>query len=239
MSANLKAVSKSGPYAWIMLVALMIALVVAGQTLIPAYIDHRIDNYISNNRIKISGLIGQSRGTTSLHPIKLSDEDARLVNQGGIHTSNRPAAASHTIVIFSDYLCAYCKAADASMSSKFLSEKSKSNLVFYEFPILSKDSSDLAELAVAANTVGLYNEFRQSMMKIARPNARDGIAFLERRGMKMAYIEKLRKSAGVAKTLQASKEMARKLGISATPAIIIDGTLVAGWNEKEIQKLLS
>ncbi|TDW58897.1 thioredoxin-like protein [Novosphingobium sp. PhB55] len=55
----------------------------------------------------------------------------------------------------------------------------------------------------------------------------------------MAYIEKLRKSAGVAKTLQASKEMARKLGISATPAIIIDGTLVAGWNEKEIQKLLS
>ena len=84
-----------------------------------------------------------------------------------LKTLNNPVLfqknADVTIYEFFDYNCGYCKSV-VQLLIDTISEDTKVNLVFVEYPILSQDSYTAALAALASKKQNLYREFHLSLM---------------------------------------------------------------------------
>ncbi len=217
---------------WAVFIAMAIFAVVVARYILPSYIDHRIENYIANNPARISEL---GKHALSTHPIKAEDEKnliekykSELLSGISIkHSANK----TNYIIIFSDYSCGYCKIAEKTMAEKFRNKISGKNLVFHELPILPGDSNKIARLAIAANELGLYERFRTAILPIARPTEADALKIFEQLGVDRSMILSMSSSKTVDEHLARSKSLAEKLKITGTPAIVLNGAVMRGWNE--------
>ncbi len=135
-----------------------------------------------------------------------------------------------TIVEFFDYNCGYCKKVFPSLE-KLIAEDKNLRFVFKEFPILSPQSELAARAALAA-----WRQNKAKYMQIHSEFIRLKGNFSESRIMRVAMKLKLNParlkrdmvSASMNKIITGNRKLAQKLGISGTPAVIINNKIIPG-----------
>lgn len=135
-----------------------------------------------------------------------------------------------TIVEFYDYNCPYCKR-EAPEITKLLAEDGNIRFVYKEWPILGPDSEIAARVALAAwhQDEEAYFRLHDAMMahkgKLDKPAI---MAYAEAEGLDMAQLQQDMTSAAVEAEIKHVRQLAEQIGLSGTPAYVIDGKLVPG-----------
>ena len=134
-----------------------------------------------------------------------------------------------TIVEFFDYNCGYCKRALPDLIK--LSEEDKNvRIVFHELPILSDDSRTAALWALAAHKQDKYFDFHKALMQHRGAKNEATLTKLANDvGLDANKMKKDIMSDDVQKMLTESLEIAKKIGISGTPAFIVNDQFFGGY----------
>lgn len=137
--------------------------------------------------------------------------------------------ADVTVVEFFDYNCGYCRRAVPDIQ-ELVAQDDSVRFVFKEMPILSANSNDIAKWALAANKQGKYFEFHAALMNHkGTRNASTMKKIAKDVGLDPEQLEKDANSSTVKAELDKSISVARDIGISGTPAFIINGELYPGY----------
>ncbi|MBM3559378.1 MAG: DsbA family protein [Alphaproteobacteria bacterium] len=144
------------------------------------------------------------------------------------------------IVEFFDYACGYCKAMIDVMVD--LVEKHKDvRLVLKELPILSPVSEQAARtaLALAMQDAGKYRAFHIALLRAKTLNETVIERAARATGADMKRLERDLALPAIDTAIRANHALARRLGITGTPAIIVGDTLVPGTiSAEELDRLV-
>lgn len=144
-----------------------------------------------------------------------------------------PKDAAISVIQFYDYHCGYCKKA-APVIRKLVDNHKEVKVIFKEFPILSPDSRSAARAALAVSKLdsAKYYEFHQLLMENQGGYSDDKLKDLaEKVGIKGDALLKEMKEDWIEAELKKVGELAGKLGIQGTPAIIVGDELIPGYME--------
>lgn len=147
--------------------------------------------------------------------------------------------ADVTVVEFFDYNCGYCKRALADVQE--IAEQDKNvRFVFQEMPILSQSSLDAAKWAMAAHQQGKYFEYHAALMEFRGPKNKSNLEKLAKdAGLDVERLKSDVDSDAVNKAVQESVNIARQIGITGTPAFIINNQLYPGYiGKKAMEKAI-
>ena len=142
-----------------------------------------------------------------------------------------------TIVTFFDYNCGYCKKASPALE-KLVKDDGNIRLVYKDWPILSETSVVGAQMALAANYQGKYEEAHKALMGLrGLSSATMGTA------LKQAGVDTTRLSADlkakapeIASLLKRNLNQANALELQGTPVYLIGPYKVAAALDYEAFK---
>ncbi|MGH6931531.1 MAG: DsbA family protein [Dongiaceae bacterium] len=133
------------------------------------------------------------------------------------------------VVEFFDYQCPYCKVMANNKFMETLEQDGNIRIVFKEFPILGPESEYAARAALAAHRQGKYRELHQAFMAFkGKMKFEDVIKIAEEHGLDIEQLKKDMESQEVAQELADNHALAKAVGISGTPAFIINDELFPG-----------
>jgi protein-disulfide isomerase len=142
-----------------------------------------------------------------------------------------------TVTEFFDYNCGYCKKSYSDIA-KLIAGDSKVRVVFKELPILSKGSDEAARVAVASRLQGKYWEVHGALLESkAQANEATALKIAEKLGLDMVKLKKDMDGPEVKGELQASRDLAAKLGINGTPHFLVGDKSIAGAPESLLTQL--
>lgn len=143
-----------------------------------------------------------------------------------------------TIVEFQDYLCGYCRRIAPQLAT-FLKENPDVRIVVKEYPVITQNSRLLAALALATRDSGKYEAVHNAIYAVDLKSDEDVNALLTSVGLNPAEIIAKSQSAEVQGHIDETLKMGNSLGLTGTPAFIIDGVLVGGADMKQIETLVA
>jgi len=144
-----------------------------------------------------------------------------------------------TIVEFFDYRCPYCHKVIADLTD-LLKQDGNIRLVFKEFPILSPESALAARAAIASASQGKYWEFHTAMMKAEDLNQELLFKIAKDIGLDVERLKKDMNDPKVSKRLKETDDLARALGIDATPTFFVgDEPLTGAKTLKELKEAVA
>lgn len=133
-----------------------------------------------------------------------------------------------TIVEFFDYQCGYCKRAFPTIMEVVNSDKNI-RFVMKEFAILGPVSEIAARAALAAQKQGKYNEFHEKLMTVRGRLSEEKIyKTAEDLGMDLDQLKKDMQADDVTKEIISTRQIAKSLDITGTPAFIIGEQILPG-----------
>lgn len=136
-------------------------------------------------------------------------------------------------VEFFDYQCGYCKKVFPTVMD-VVKNNDDMNVVFVEFPILSKESIVASRAALASRKQGKYMDFHVALMG-HRGRLSDEIIMkiAASVGLDVDQLAEDMKSKEIDSQLQRNHQMATALGLKGTPAFVIGDRLAPGAISKE------
>lgn len=136
--------------------------------------------------------------------------------------------ADVTVVEFFDYNCGYCKKILPDMVR--LNEEDRDvRIIFKEFPILGPTSIDAARAALAAKKQGKYFEMHQALMENRDGFAAEVIeAIAKDVGLDIEQFNNDMNSPEFDDYFNRVRELAGKLGVTGTPALIVGDDVAPG-----------
>lgn len=149
-----------------------------------------------------------------------------------LHDPQAPSAGNPkgdvTVIEFFDYNCGYCKRAFPDIM-RLIETDPNVRVVLRDIPILGETSVLAAKWALAAHLQGKYFDFHKALMS---HNGPIDVDTLERLAKSVGLdTEKLRKDAegqDVQKRLDKDQEVSRAIGITGTPAFIVNDDIARG-----------
>ena len=154
---------------------------------------------------------------------RASDLRAEVLGEAEVpSTGARADSAAVTVVEFFDYRCGYCKrSADAVRA---LAAQADVRVELRDYPILGSDSMRASRLALAAGLQGSYADAHFELM--AREDDYGDAAAAELASALGLDADRLRAdmdSAAVSARIEANTALARRLGVTGTPAFLVLG----------------
>ena len=147
-------------------------------------------------------------------------------------------AGDVTLVEFFDYRCPYCKRVTGALA-QLLDEDPQLRLVMKEFPILSQESVQAARAALAAERQGKYHEFHFTLMENGGGFTDEEImAVAETVGLDTQQLRADMQDPAIEQMLRNNHSLAERIGVTGTPAFIINDRLVPGAIELEQMRAL-
>ncbi len=144
--------------------------------------------------------------------------------------------SKNIIVEFIDYNCGYCKAIHSELIS--LSKKNDLDLViyFYQFPILSDSSRSYAKtvLAIAKTDPDKALKIHNDLMNL--PGSLNENKFnniLKENDIDIALVQKQMTNIDYDEMLEVTYYLAKRIGGSGTPLLIINNFVEQGYLKKE------
>jgi protein-disulfide isomerase len=126
-----------------------------------------------------------------------------------------------TIVVFSDYACPYCRAAEPRLMALLRSDH-RLKLVMKEYPILTPESLTGTRMALAAHLQGKYEAFHTALMQMpGRLNVPDMEALARSLKLDMARLKRDMQSPAVNDEIIANFNLARGIRAFQTPTYIV------------------
>jgi len=144
-----------------------------------------------------------------------------------------------TIVEFFDYRCPYCQAARTWLQDAVAQNPGRVRVIFKEFPILSNESLEASQAAMAAAKQDKYLEFHNAVMTSKGTlNSAHIDAIAERVGIDVLRMRRDMRDPKIMEHLTDNREIANEAGIEGTPAILVDGQWVRGWDRSQAEQHL-
>lgn len=132
------------------------------------------------------------------------------------------------VVEFFDYRCPYCRKV-AEPLKKAVREDGNVKLVMKEWPILGPPSVYAARIALAAMRQGKYEAFHEAMMATTGTvDEATVLAVADRIGLDRVRLERDIKDPQIDAVFERNRALARRLGITGTPAFFFGDTFVPG-----------
>lgn len=142
------------------------------------------------------------------------------------------------MVEFFDYRCPYCKRI-ANVLQRAMKDDGNIRLVMKEFPILGEESVEAAKISLATEMQGKYEEFHFALINApGRVTKVSALAVAEEMGLDMEQLEKDAESPEIAAMIAKNQQLARSLGITGTPALVVNGEIMPGAVEYPTLKSL-
>ncbi|BBK31042.1 protein-disulfide isomerase [Stella humosa] len=146
-----------------------------------------------------------------------------------------------TVVEFFDYNCPYCKQVKPVVAG-VLEKDRKVRIVYKEFPILGPASEFAARAALAAHKQDKYLAFHHALMgNKARLSEESVLSTAKAVGLDVERMKRDMQDPGIAARIAETRELAVRIGIRGTPALVIGDELLpnafeAGAMEAMIDK---
>ncbi len=152
-------------------------------------------------------------------------EGAIKANRKELFQSNSPTIgdsnAKVNFVEFFDYQCVHCRKL-APVISKLMERNKNVRFIFKELPILGPGSMIAAKAALAANIQGKYSALHKAMLNSNKRLTQESIMTLAKSaGLDVGKLKQDMGSAKIKDELQANLQLAEKVGIMGTPAVVI------------------
>ena len=202
--------------------------------------EYILDNpeIIEEALIKLAAKQKAAASAEAQHAIA-SNFDAIYNNPGDY--SIGPADAEITVVEFFDYRCGWCKRSTDWIQALPKEYDGKVRVVFKELPIFGGISETASLAALAAGKQDKYLEFHLALMDIKNNNdlteaKLDEVA--EDVGMNVQKMRADMKSMDIQRKLADSKQLARTLGVEATPSFFIGNEFIEGANRDRVNELI-
>lgn len=144
-----------------------------------------------------------------------------------------------TVVEFFDYSCGYCKRVHPT-TVQLRKEDKGVRYVYKQFPILGPGSLLASQAAVAAQLQGKFEEMHDALITNKEPLTEaklDGLAATIK-GLDVAKLKTDMKGAEVARRINASLELGRKVGVNGTPGFVINDAMYPGAMDLDTFKKL-
>lgn len=171
---------------------------------------------------------------------KRADERRKVLETDARDFSLGPRDARVTIVELFDYRCGYCHAAMDWVFQSLRRHPRDVRVVFKEFPVLGPESVEASQAAVAAIRQGRYAQFHRAVMGHRGELNSETIDRLARgAGLDVARMRRDMGEPAILDHLQRNHELAAESDIRGTPAFMINGEFVRGYDKAEMDKLLA
>ena len=146
-----------------------------------------------------------------------------------------PADAPVTLVEFSDFQCPFCRRVQPTLESLFEEYEGKISWVYKDLPLTSihPDAVGAAEAARCAGDQGKFWEYRDALFAESRVTKQVHPKIVEALGLDAVAFEECVSSQKYNQAVQADGAEAQSLGISGTPAFVVNGILLSGAQPKE------
>jgi protein-disulfide isomerase len=150
-----------------------------------------------------------------------------------------PANAKITVIEFFDYKCGFCHAAQGWVSNLMQTRKDV-RVIFKELPILSENSSTAAKAAIAAHNQGKYLQMHNALMTAQGDlNPEQIFQIAASVGLNVEKLKADMAKPQVEATITGMRDQATNLNIGGTPGFVINGKLVSGFNQEELENALA
>jgi len=149
-----------------------------------------------------------------------------------------PPDAPITIVEFFDYQCTFCHQA---MAWVFATQRARNDVrvVFMELPSLGPQSAQAAKAAIASIRQGKYLVFHQALMSHRGPLDDPSIDRLAAgAGVDVARMRRDMASPEIEDLIADTHDLAARVGGQGTPLFVINGRIVAGFDERSLGQAL-
>ena len=162
-----------------------------------------------------------------------------LIQSPDYNLFNGNPSAEKVIVEFFDYNCGYCKRAHKEIMD-LLDQKRDIKVIYKNLPILSKQSTYLAKLSMALGQENnsLFLEFHDYIFSLKKIDQKGIESFFKNKKISFEKIKVLSQSEDINLKLEQNLEIANKIGISGTPAYVIENDLISGFVGKGMLKSL-
>ena len=191
-------------------------------------VEKIIKNYLIQNPELIQSTLDDYKKTIETNKKNDAITLLRDIKNPGFFNEN----SDITIYEFFDYNCGYCKSVVEPIMD-VISEDSKVDFVFVEFPILSQSSYIAATAALASEKQGLYNDFHLSLMKKKGRITEDVIFNIaEKTGLNINQLKIDMRSKEIENKLKKNRDVAKLLNLNGTPAFIIGDIIYPGALQK-------
>lgn len=199
-------------------------------------IDKQIESYFIRNPEKLEMALDNLQVFMEARQLRqresaLRDGADQLYRNKADYTMG-PDNAPITIVEFFDYNCGYCKRSFAPLM-EVLRENKDVRVVFKEYPILGESSLDASRTALAIGDKLQYLTYHSKLMT---HKGRINQAIIDKTlaDMKLSPSDVAKKSSQrrFVGHLDTTRQLARSIGITGTPAFVINGTLFPGALDK-------
>lgn len=132
-----------------------------------------------------------------------------------------------TIVVFSDYACTYCRAAEPRLMALAHSD-GRLRIVVKEFPILTPASLIATRMALAAGLQDRYEAFHTGLMQLpGQLDTADMETLARTLKLDMTRLARDMQSSAVSDEIIANFNLARGIRAFQTPTYIVNGRLLA------------
>ena len=140
-----------------------------------------------------------------------------------------------TLVEFSDFQCPFCKRVQPTLESLFEEYEGKISWVYKDLPLTSihPDAVGAAEAARCAGDQGKFWEYRDALFAENRVTKQVHPKIVEALELDKAAFDECVSSQKYNEAVTADGAEAQSLGISGTPAFIVNGILLTGAQPKK------
>jgi protein-disulfide isomerase len=145
------------------------------------------------------------------------------------------ADAKKYIIEFFDYNCGYCRKAAQAVDT-VINDVADVKVIFIDFPILGKSSEVKAQVSVATALYAKdkYYKVHQILMKTARiDNVDELLNIIKASGVDLSNIKDKIGGNEVKQMIADNRQIASKLGLTGTPAFIINDEIIEGMLPSE------
>lgn len=203
------------------------------QTMTKAEVEAIIKEYITNNPEVILDSVEsygrQQQEMAQGDRQKAVDENIDwILENDDLPVAGNPNG-SVTMIEFYDYNCGYCKKALSDVTTLIEDEKDV-KVIFMEMPILGRTSEMAARWALAAADQDAFLPYHIALMQNSGPITEDVLERIaHNNNLDIAAMRKYAESDEADRLISEKSAKAAAMGISGTPAFIIDGQLYGGY----------
>lgn len=203
------------------------------ETFTRSDIENIIKEYITNNPVVILDSVEaygdkQQQASAEEQQKAVDEHLGWLENNEMLPVAGNPDG-DVTVIEFFDYNCGYCKKALEDVTT-LMGEDKNIKFVFVELPILGRTSELAARYALAAKNQDAYLDYHIGLMQNRGPlNEKSMEKIAEKIGLNIEKLKADANSDEISKQVSEKAAKASQMGISGTPAFIIDGQLYGGY----------
>lgn len=215
------------------LIATMVPSAVMAQGMTREEVEAIVKDYIQNNPRVILDSV-ESYGRAQQEAELQAQYQAVKEHVGWIENNDQLPTAGNpdgdvTVIEFFDYNCGYCKKALKDVMT-LIDEDKNLKFIFVDMPILGPTSLLAAKWALASKKQNAYMEYHIALMESYGMINEDKLeSIAEKVGLDVEQLRKDAESEEIAKLVAEKSQKAAQMGISGTPAFIINDQLFGGY----------